>query len=540
MKKVVFYICLTLVSFSLKAQYFKEVSNELGVDYVYPGNDYQEVGAGVTIIDVNNDGWDDIFQSGGLFPSKLWLNQKGKFVDASHAFGLEVIDTMYVQGVVAADFDNDGYEDLFIGNMAIPPHRGDDDPPMMLKNINGEHFEPIFMETFAQKGHYPGASWGDINSDGYLDLYVLNYVEDMANGHDENGRGNSYIPYCLPNLLFINNQGKGFTEAAAAYGVNDEGCGLACCFTDFDNDNDVDLILLNDFGSWNDMGNKFYENVDGQLKDITTSMNFSGAFYGMGVGPGDYDNDGLLDYYLTNIGQNRLFHNQQDVLEDVAQEKQVDLSWVSADHKGTSWSGLFFDLENDGDQDLFITKGHLETIEPVIVKDENQLFLNSDKGSFDCVSEISGINDSLMHRGAAFLDFDHDGDLDIVCGVIKDNRSEFARTDQKIKIYENETKNKNNWIGIKLVGQGTINKSCVGCSVSIYSETLGYQIKEVDGGSGHSSQSSKVIYFGLGQEKTATNIVIQWIGGEETHLEELKAGKAYEIHPDGTVKVYYK
>lgn len=526
-----------LASYTLKAQRFVEVSDARGMTYMYPGNDYQEVGAGVTIIDVNNDGWEDVFQAGGIFPSKLWLNKGGFFEDTSIAYGLNLIDSLYVQGAVAGDYDNDGFEDLFIANYGIPEHTGDNRTPVLLRNEKGKRFVPVLQQDFSLKGNYPGAAWGDLDADGYIDLYVLNYVLDMQNGRDKKGGQLSYIPTCLPNRFYRNQKGKHFVECAEELGLADDGCGLACSFTDFDNDNDVDLILLNDFGKWNGKGNHFYVNENGTLAERTNEFHLEAAYYGMGVGTGDIENDGDFDYYFTNIGRNQLLRNDGTVFTDIADEQQVDLTWLAPQAHGVSWSGLFLDVDNDTDLDLFVAKGHLETIEPVQVKDENQLFLNDGKGNFENVSRTSGINDSLMHRGAAFFDFDHDGDLDIVCGVIKDNRSEFARTDQKIKLFENKSDSKNNWVAIQLVGEGDVNASCIGCSAVLKTQDGLTQIREVDGGSGHSSQSTKWLHYGLGEASDTGEITIQWLGKETTTVGALKANKRYRIYRNGKVEV---
>jgi len=530
-----------LVSISTIAQKFTEVSNQVGIDYQYPGLDVQEIGAGITILDVNNDGWDDIFQAGGIFPSKLWLNKKGKFIDATNEYGLNVIDSIFVQGAVSGDFDNDGYTDLFIANMGIPPHRGDNHPPILLKNVKGKAFKVVLQNSFTQKGNYPGATWGDINNDGFLDLFVVNYVEEIGNTFDSLGNANAYTPFCLPNQLFLNNSGLSFKNVAKEFNLDNEGCGLACCFTDFDNDNDIDLILLNDFGHFNGIGNRIYRNEfpKQQFIDLSDSLNFYDEFYAMGVGPGDFNNDGKLDYYLTNIGRNRLMTNQLNGFFDVAQKLNVDTQFHHESVLSTSWSGIFFDAENDGDQDLFVAKGYLESMESNAVLDQNKFFINDGNGNFEDRSILSQLNDSIVQRGAATLDYNHDGYLDLVTGVIKDTRSELARTSQKIKLYRNDSDKQNNWIGFKLIGSENVNSDCIGCSVTIKMKNGAIQIKEVDGGSGHNSQSTKVLYFGLGEQKCAKNITIQWLGNSEQEIKELKSGRVYEVKLNGKIKKIY-
>jgi hypothetical protein len=170
----------------------------------------------------------------------------------------------------------------------------------------------------------------------------------------------------------------------------------------------------------------------------------------MGVGIGDYNNDGFLDYYLTNIGRNYFHQNDSGVLTDKAVLLKVDELIVRDSLKGTSWTGIFFDADNDGYLDLFVAKGYLNSLEKVVVKDQNKLFKNEGNGSYEDRSKSSGLNHSSANRGAATFDFDHDGDLDIVTSVIKMQRGERGNLDQKIKLFENITENKNNWRGIKL------------------------------------------------------------------------------------------
>lgn len=537
-------ICTYLFFFPLisSSQHFVEVSDKVGLTYDFPGNDKQEIGAGITIIDVNNDGWDDIFQSCGIFSNKLWLNNKGKFIDVTTEYGLDFLDTLFVQGACAADYDNDGFEDLFIGNAGNLIFMGDKHSPILLHNVGGKYFEPVFEEIFNIVGNYPGATWGDVNNDGFVDLYLFNYIRSMSNKMDSTGEKIlTYEPICNDNLFYLNLQGKGFSERTDEFGLNDAGCGLAATFTDFDLDNDLDLMLVNDFGAWSKKGNKLFKNnyPTNSFSDVSEAYGFSQQFYGMSIGAGDYNNDGFLDYYITNIGRNFLFENKQGAFIERAIEKEIDLSLVNNKLPGTSWSGLFFDVENDGDVDLFVSKGYLNSIEKVIVKDENKLFLNNGNGEFADVSIQSRINDSLVNRGAALLDFDHDGDLDLVSGLIKMSRGEFANLDQKIKLYRNDSEIGNRYIGFKLIGADSTNLSSLGCRVTFNFQDK-KQIREVDCGSGHSSQSTKILYFGVSKLKVIRNITVNWMDGTYFEIKKIKTNKTYTISKKGAIKVLYK
>ena len=141
-------VVLALISYAdqVCSQIFKEVSKEAGLDYIYPGNDFQMVGGGLMVIDVNNEGWEDFFQSGGVFDSKLWLNNRGKFSDATNQYGLDALKGYFIQGAFCADFNNDGFQDFFVANYGTGMSRGDKKSPAILKNVEGKRFELISLE----------------------------------------------------------------------------------------------------------------------------------------------------------------------------------------------------------------------------------------------------------------------------------------------------------------------------------------------------------------------------------------------------------
>lgn len=536
MKRLILIPIILLSLFHLKAQTFEEVSDQVGLDYYYPGHHRQEVGAGITVVDINNDGWDDLFQSGGCFSSKVWINNEGVFTDKTDEYLPDSLKYRFIQGAISSDFDNDGFVDLILTNMSF--FNGDQKSPVLLKNIDGKSFKQFDVPELDVIGHFPGASWGDVNKDGFVDLYVLNYVERMINGFDSIENHSTYIPTCLPNLFLINHNGQHFEELSHQYGVDNEGCGLASMFTDIDNDNDIDIILLNDFGQWNHLGNRVFLNnyPKASFTDATDSLGFSSEFYGMGVGVGDLDYDAQFEYYFTNIGDNYLFQRREGKFENVAKEMRVDLGRLY-NKKSTSWTGIFLDVDNDMDMDLFVAKGYLESIESPSVIDYNKLMINED-GYFVDHSISSGIYDSIPSRGAAYFDFDHDGDLDIVVNTLQLGRGEFANATQKIKLYENKTKNKNRWLGIKLIGTDGVNTSAVGCSVKFRIGDKWY-VREVDGGSGHSSQSTKTLYFGVGKNKKIEEIEIHWINAETTKIHNVKTNKCYRVGPKGVESILY-
>lgn len=533
---LVFLCGLQTSTTKAQAQMFTEVSDQVGLDYIYPGNDFQMAGGGLMVIDVNNDGWEDFFQSGGVFDSKLWINHEGKFKDETAKYGLGGLSGYFIQGAVSADYNNDGYQDFLIVNYGMGMGMGDKHSPVLLRNNKGVAFEIIDLSNVLEPGDYTAACWGDFNKDGFSDVYITNYVATMSGLYDTTGVEIGYNPTCYENKLLVNVGGESFVEAATAFGLNNSGCGLAASFTDIDNDNDLDLLLLNDFGEWTGQGNRCFRNnyPDSSFTDISVEVGFDHQMYGMGIGLGDYDQDGDIDYYVTNIGRNYLFNNSKGEFTDTGKELGLDIPFVYDSVRGTSWSGLFFDMDFDGDLDVFVSKGNVATLVPkTALSDANRLFRN-EKGTFVDVSKTSGLSDILSHRGSVVFDYDHDGDLDVLSSIVKLPWSAFANREQKLKLYRNDQKVKN-WIGIKLKGEEGMNNDCFGCKVYFLQQDK-TMLKEVDGGSGHASQSSRILYFGLGDAKRLESLKVDWTNGSVDTFTGLKAGKVYEINASGKIR----
>lgn len=514
---------------------FKEVSNEIGVDYKYPGTDLQMAGAGIVVIDVNNDGWEDFYQCGGVFDSKLWLNNKGKFKDASTEYGFEALNGYFVQGALAFDMDNDGFDELFIANYGIGMERGDKKNPVLMKNIKGKGFEAWPIDVLPI-GDYTSATACDVNKDGFTDLYITNYIISMGEKDiDSSGTAMGYDGVCLENKLLINIHGDKFIESAQKYGVHDNGCGLAAHFSDVDLDGDQDLMLANDFGTWTNLGNRYFRNdfPEEHFTDISDSMGFNQKMYGMCISGVDFDQDADLDFYVTNIGQNYFLHFDGERLIDDAKTTNMDLTFVKDSIRGTSWSALFFDYEFDGDLDFYLSKGNVLALIPkTAYKDPNMFFLNEDAKFID-VSENSGVNCIMSHRGAAYVDFDHDGDIDVISNVVKLPWASFAKLEQKIKIYQNECKPQN-YIKVKLVGTTDVNANCFGCSI-ISEQGDKKMLQEVDAGSGHASQSTRFLYIGLGDAKYLEKLTVNWTNSKVSTFENLSSTMNYTIHSNGKI-----
>jgi ASPIC and UnbV/FG-GAP-like repeat len=541
MRRLLYSLCWFCFAFTVvevDAQMFQEVSVKRGLDYQYPGITNYQIGGGVTVVDVNNDGWDDIFQAGGLFKSKLWINHHGKFKDETQTYQLGFLDSLIIQSAVSGDFNNDGWDDLFICNFGTGIGAGDHHVPVLLENKNGTCFRYRAMDNLPV-GNYTTSSVADYNQDGWLDIYVTNYVENMQLLEDSMHQQIGYIPTCLPNLFLVNQGDFNFVNKAVELGLDDDGCGLACTFSDYDLDNDPDLFLMNDFGHWNGKSNKLFQNNFplNTFTDVSVQSHFDTLIYGMGVTGGDYDRDGDFDYFVTNIGGNLFYINQGNgTFNERGKEMGLDNKLVRKGLPGTGWTGLFFDMDNDADLDLYVAQGNVETFTPLTaIKDPNKLYQNESENTFKDVSVFSGLDDSLSHRGAAVFDYDHDGDLDIVSSPVKLYFGDFSGLDQKIKLYENQLSHKGKWVKFKLVGVGPNNRNAYGAKIVV--EVAGLtQVQEVNGGNGHGSQSSKTQHFGLPDNKAPLQVKVFWPGGNESVFTLKKKNVTYLIIENGPIQ----
>lgn len=487
----------------------------------------ETMGSGAAFLDYDNDGDLDLYIVNGTplpgfettDPSTNLLYQNngdGTFTDVTAAAG--VGDTSYGMGCVAADYDNDGNPDLYVTNFG----------KNLLYRNNGDG---TFTNATSHAGVDDGDKWSsscafvDYDHDGNLDLYVVNYLDyDIAKDrdwYDPRGRriySNPQVYAGISDTLYRNNGDGTFTDVTRQVGVyNNDGKGLGVTCGDYDNDGRIDIYVANDTTP-----NFLYRNVgDGRFVDIGP---FAGAAYnehgvaegGMGVDFGDYNNDGALDIFVTNFSNetNTLYHNTGD-------GALIDFTNI-AGLGGVSFLKLafgtkFFDADNDGALDLFVANGHLYPTESDALEyaQTDQLFINTGEGTFMDVSEGSGdyFSTKRVGRGAAFGDYDNDGDTDIFV----------VNLNQEGALLRNEGGNRHNWLAIKTVGVKS-NRDGIGTRVEVVTRSHS-QIKEVQAGSSYLSGHDLRLIFGLGTETQAETVKIIWSSSAEQTLEDVEANQ---------------
>src|SRR5437879_3488283 len=532
---------------------FSYATSPLGVRFNYISSHTpkhylpETMGAGAALFDYDNDGRLDLFLVNGAplldptpkgtIPQKTGPNhwnrlyrQKpdGTFQDVTEKAGLQ--GTSYCMGVAVGDYDNDGFEDLYVtalGGNKLYHNNGD-----------GTFTDVTEKAGAAGGGWSTSAAWVDLDNDGLLDLVVLRYVQwdfdDIWCGEHKEG----YRSYCHPDIfqpiapLVYHNDGNGhFTEVSQKIGLSKPGKGLGIALADYDRDGHIDLFVAND-----SMVEFLYHNKgDGTFEEVSllsqVAVDGDGRTYaGMGVDFADYNNDGLPDLVITDLANQSyaLYQNNGDGTFTYASFASR-LARSTMTHSG--WGVRFFDYDNDGWKDLLIAQGHdLDTIEinyPNLRYREPMLLLRNNGKNFVDVSADSGalFREPWLGRGMAIGDIDNDGRLDAVV----------TTNDGPVHVLHNETPTQNHWLTLKLVGHNS-NRDAIGAEVKLVTAT-GPQFVTVSTAASYLSSSDKRVHFGLGAESLAQSIEIRWPSGVTQALKNVRADQILPVDepPPGAV-----
>jgi len=499
----------------------------------------ETMGSGVALFDYDNDARLDIFLVNGAPLSdptakgttpqktdpKYWnrlyhKKQDGTFEDVTEKAGLQGTD--YDMGVAVGDYDNDGYEDLYVTGYGTNR--------LYHNNGNGTFTDVTEKAGVAGSGWSSSAAWVDLDNDGRLDLVVLRYLswdfDDIWCGEHREG----YRSYCHPDYfqpvapLVFHNDGDGrFTEVSQKIGLAKAGKGLGIALADYDHDGLIDLFVANDSMPeflYHNKGNGTFEEV-GLMSGVAVDGN-GRTFAGMGVDFADYNNDGLADVFVDDLANQMyaLFQNNGDSTFTYSTYTS-DIGRLTLLHSG--WGVRFFDYDNDGWKDLLIAQGHdLDTIElnyPQLHYREPMLLLRNTGTKFLDVSAESGsvFQQKWVGRGLVIGDLDNDGRLDAVV----------TTNDGPAYILRNETNPQNHWLMLKLVGHKS-NRDAIGAEVKIVT-AKGQQFETVTTASSYLSSSDKRVHFGLGPEKVVETVKIRWPSGIVQKLNNVVGDQILQV-----------
>ena len=523
---------------------FTDVTAALGINFEYLASHtskkylIETMGSGVALFDYDNDGRLDIFvvngaplsdptpkgtvpqKSGPKYWNRLYHQKPdGAFEDVTEKAGLQ--GAGYGMGVAVGDYDNDGFEDLYVtayGGNKLYHNNGD-----------GTFTDVTEKAGVAGSGWSTSAAWVDLDSDGRLDLVVLRYLQwdfdDIWCGQRKEG----YRAYCHPDAfqaispLVYHNDGKGhFTEVSRQLGLAAPGKGLGIALADYDRDGHIDIFVAND-----SMPEFLYHNKgDGTFEDVALSSGVAvdgegHTYAGMGVDFADYNNDGLPDLVVTALASQMyaLYRNNGDGTFTY-DSYPSGLGRITMAHSG--WGVRFIDYDNNGWKDLLITQGHdLDTIQlnfPNLRYREPMLLARNTGQKFVDVSSQSGdiFQKAWVGRGLALGDIDNDGRLDAVV----------TGNDGALYVLHNATPTQNHWLTLLLIGHKS-NRDAIGAEVKI-TTAKGIQMATVTTAGSYLSSSDKRVHFGLGSEKTAS-VEIRWPSGIHQTIKNVAPDQILQV-----------
>jgi len=524
---------------------FSDVTSSVGVHFQnvasHTSRKYliETMGSGVALFDYDNDGRLDIFlvngaslsnpTQPGVIPQKSgprdWnrlyhQRRDGTFEDITEKAGLQ--GEGYGMGVAVGDYDNDGYEDLYV--TAFGGNK------LYHNNRNGTFTDVTDRAGVRGSGWSTSAAWVDLDNDGLLDLVVLRYLDwdfdDVWCGEHREG----YRSYCTPDvfhpvtpLIFHNDGNDHFTEISHKIGMDEPGKGLGIAISDYDRDGRIDICVAND-----SMPEFLYHNqANGRFKEVGLSAGIAvdgegHTFAGMGVDLADYNNDGLPDLLITDLASQvyALYRNNGD--GTFAYETYSSgLGRITMTHSG--WGFRFFDYDNDGFKDLLIAQGHdLDNIQltfPNLRYREPMLLARNTGQGFIDVSKDGGsvFDQAWVGRGLAIGDLYSDGRLDAV----------ITTNDGPAYVLRNDTVTPNHWLTLDLIGHKS-NRDAIGAEIKLVM-AQGAQFATVTTAASYLSSSDKRVHFGLSSYSTAIRIEIRWPSGVHQILQNVKADQILRV-----------
>jgi len=536
-----FFLAAALVCAQIR---FEDVAGRSGLHFQLKNGaagEYHQIElmpGGVAVLDFDRDGCMDIFFTNGAaspsldkskpeFHNRLFRNNcDGTFTDVTERAGLAGFG--YSMAVAVGDYDNDGFPDIFVAGVdrnILYHNQGDGTFKDVTRQAGLEGIDPAYGKMWAIS-----AGWFDADNDGWLDLFVSDYV-----GWDPQREPSCETPsgrfYChpdnykgRPNQLFRNNRDGTFTDMSRSSGIADTiGKGMGVVFGDFNRDGLMDVFVAND-----SVRNLLFQN-EGNFKfrevglEMGASLGESGrAVAGMGADFRDFDNDGLPDIVLTGMINDSYLVFRNLGKPFYFEDHTLKSGLAIASRQWTGWGMGMFDFDNDGWKDLFFANSHFPNLDKLLGVPSPlpcRVFRNVN-GHYEDVSAQAGesLRRAAYYRGVAFGDFDGDGKVDVVVTALN----------EPVRLYRNVTNAAGHWLAVKLVGRRS-NRDGIGTELRVTLPNGAMLYNHATTSVGYASSSEPLVRFGLGKQTSVRELRIVWPGGGTQILRDVKADRITEV-----------
>jgi hypothetical protein len=521
---------------------FRDVTKQAGIHFKHNsgafGKKYlpETMGSGVCVLDYDNDGWQDILFVNSMdwpghkgttksYPALYHNNKDGTFTDATREAGLAI--ESYGLGCAVADYDNDGFEDIYITTVGSNH---------LFHNLGNGKFADVTLKAgVADPGFATSAVWFDYDNDGKLDLFVTHYIDWSIAKDQYCTLDNKNKSYCTPQTYkgesstLFHNRGDGtFENVTKRAGLHDPTSkSLGVAMLDYDNDGWMDLFVAND----TEPNKLYHNNHNGTFSDVGVQVGVafseSGRVRaGMGADAGDYDGSGWQSLVIGNFTNESMSLYRNDG-SGLFVDEEISSGIRQMSLQALTFGCFFFDYDLDGRLDIFAANGHvsddISVVQPTLRYSQPAiLFHNSGDRKFEDASAKVGpaMQQPVVGRGAAYLDYDNDGDLDLV----------ITANNGPARLLRNDNGNQNDMLRVKLVGTRS-NRDGIGAKVTLTTSGGARLFRMVKTGSSYASQSELPLTFGLGKPEAGrtASVEIVWPSGQKDSMSKISANQVITV-----------
>ena len=483
---------------------FSDITDRTGITHVCQSGEL--LGAGGAFVDINGDNYIDMVLAGGAQEDQVYINQQDNtFAEETWRLQYDQSDKGVTSGVSIGDVNNDGCKDIFLTTISSSSSN-----ILLVNNCDGTFSDLSTISGIDDANRSVHSIFIDVNGDGFLDIYVINYIREDRFVSDSTGMATGFDHRCDANMLYINDGAGKFVDMTAAYDASGNGCALAVAAYKLGGSggDSLSIMIANDFGAWLQPNETLLIEDNGGVTDVAESYGLDAQMFGMGIAFTDVNDDGRLDVFVSNLGENRFFvSGEMGNYSD--QIKQYGLGQSNDIRNHTSWGCDFEDFNGDGYDDLMVARGHIPSAEflNANIQDTSILYIFDPMTQAFVRSIESQFHVEGRNRGLFTGDIDNDGDLDLCIATVSINAADEINSSSLYRIYENTFDQGHSFLNLDLINR--LNR--VEDFVQIFVHTdrgVFNKNKSIDGS--FCSYSDDRVLIGLGDAQVIDSVTIIW------------------------------